>query len=259
MRIETQLDQYLRSLCEGLGHAGRHESLTQYCEASMLPLARKSVEPLAASIYRTRVSARHQSLHHFASQSNSSDRAILDGALGWVEDKMDAAAPTYWIVDDTGIPKKGKHSVGVAHQYCGQLGKQTNCQVAVSVSSTRLQYGPGYKPVSGKSLALKMESSAYRRVTWREGTNETLSSRFATVRIRVAHRDFLRREVRPEQWLLIEWSVEEPEPTNYWLSTLPPDTSRKHLVRTAKMRWRVERDYQELKQEVGLKDYEGRG
>ena len=339
----------------------------------MLPLQRKSVEPLAASIEPTRVSARHQSLHHFVAHSNWSDEAIVDRVAGWVMERMQGGSAMYWIVDDTAMPKKGEHSVGVAHQYCGQLGKEANCQVAVSVSLAsaqasipvswqlylpkswtqdrkrcaqagvpegvgfqtkpamalaqmraacarelprgvvlgdagygndhvfregldalglkymvgvksntgvwapghgplaakapgvlgrkpkRLRYGPGHEPVSVKALALSLPAKAYRGVTWREGTNEALCSRFAAVRVRVAHRDFKRSEVRREQWLLIEWPNEEPEPTKYWLSTLPSTTSRKALVKAAKMRWRVERDYQELKHELGLNHYEGRG
>jgi SRSO17 transposase len=95
-------------------------------------------------------------------------------------------------------------------------------------------------------------------VTWRAGTAEALSSRFARFRVRPAHRDETRAEPRPEEWLLIEWPVGEAEPTKYWLSTLPAETGLEVLVGTAKGRWRIERDYEELKQEVGLNHYEGR-
>src|SRR5674476_72968 len=88
---------------------------------------------------------------------------------------------------------------------------------------------------------------------------EWLSSRFARVRVRIAHRDYNLTEARPEEWLLIEWPEGEDEPTKYWLSTLPKDVSFRRLVDTAKLRWRIERDYQELKQEVGLGHFEGRG
>lgn len=90
----------------------------------MLPLRRKSVEPLAAHLEPHRVSARHQSLHHFVSKSEWSDGALLEQVRRWVLPHMDPAKGLYWIIDDTGFPKKGKHSVGVARQYCGQLGKQ---------------------------------------------------------------------------------------------------------------------------------------
>ena len=93
---------------------------------------------------------------------------------------------------------------------------------------------------------------------WREGSHAPLASRFAAVRVRPAHRDYNRATPRPEEWCLIEWPAGEPEPTKYWLSTLPASTSRRVLVDTAKLRWRIERDYQELKQELGLGHYEGR-
>ena len=100
---------------------------------------------------------------------------------------------------------------------------------------------------------------AWRTITWREGTAERLSSRFARVRVRVAHRDYNLTEARPEEWLLIEWPEGEDEPTKYWLSTLPENITFRRLVDLAKLRWRIERDYQELKQEVGLGHFEGRG
>jgi SRSO17 transposase len=96
-------------------------------------------------------------------------------------------------------------------------------------------------------------------MTWRQGTKQSLRSRFAAVRVRPAHRDYWRSEPRPEEWLLIEWSRGEAEPTKYWLSTLPADTKLGDLVRLAKQRWIIERDYQELKQELGLGQFEGRG
>jgi SRSO17 transposase len=96
-------------------------------------------------------------------------------------------------------------------------------------------------------------------VTWREGSQAALSSRFLALRIRPGHRDEQRREPWPEEWLLIEWPRGEAEPTKYWLSNLPADTPLKQLVHTAKARWRIERDYQELKQEIGLGHFEGRG
>ncbi|HEY2755446.1 MAG TPA: transposase, partial [Pseudolabrys sp.] len=85
------------------------------------------------------------------------------------------------------------------------------------------------------------------------------SSRFARVRARVAHRDYKLTASRPEEWLLIEWPEGENEPTKYWLSTLPKDITFRALVDLTKLRWRIERDYQELKQEVGLGHFEGRG
>jgi SRSO17 transposase len=100
---------------------------------------------------------------------------------------------------------------------------------------------------------------AWKTVTWREGTKQKLRSRFAAVRVRPAHRDHLRSEPYPEEWLLIEWPAGEAEPTKYWLSTLPVQTRLTALVRLAHHRWIIERDYEELKQELGLGHYEGRG
>jgi SRSO17 transposase len=109
-----------------------------------------------------------------------------------------------------------------------------------------------------KALARSLPRSAYRKLTWREGTNTKLSSRFAAVRVRPAHRDYRGDVPRGEEWLLIEWPKGEPEPTKYFLSTLPADLSRQELVAAAKIRWRIERDSQELKQEFGLNQLEGR-
>ena len=116
-----------------------------------------------------------------------------------------------------------------------------------------------HQPISAKQLAVGLPKKAWRRVTWREGSNAKLASRFAAVRVRPAHRDYHRATPRPEEWCLIEWPADEPEPTKYWLSTLPATISRRALVNTAKLRWRIERDYQDLKQELGLGHYEGRG
>jgi SRSO17 transposase len=339
----------------------------------MLPLSRKSVEPMAASVDPVHASARHQALHHFVAKADWSDEQMLRRVAQWVIPRMDCAVQAFWIIDDTGFPKKGKHSVGVARQYCGQLGKQDNCQVAVSISlateaaslpvayrlylprdwaadrarrakagvppevrfATKGQialgqlevllaagaprhcvladaaYGveagfrlrlselglpymvgiissvnvwpPGldplapkarrgrgrpplaprrsreHQPVSVKALAQSLASEAFQRLSWREGTNQPLSGRFAAVRVRHAGGNLGRARLRPQQWLLIEWPADEPEPTNYWLSTLPEQTPINELVASAKMRWRIERDYQELKQELGLGHYEGRG
>jgi len=107
---------------------------------------------------------------------------------------------------------------------------------------------PRHQPISVKELALSLPKRAWHRVEWREGTAERLSSRFARVRIRVARNDVKRSEPRPEEWLLIEWPNGESAPTKYWLSTLPESIALQRLVYFAKLRWRIERDYQELKQ-----------
>jgi SRSO17 transposase len=340
----------------------------------LLPGDRKSVEPMAARVQPGRVQAAHQSLHHLVAKADWSDEAMFGAVRQQVMPAIERhGAVRAWIIDDTGFPKKGTLSVGVARQYCGQLGKQDNCQVAVSLSvandhaslpiayrlylpeawaddparrgragvpddvvfQTKPQialaqirtalnagvapamvladagYGvdtafrdgitglglayvvgiqsstslwpPGkeplapkrwsgrgrptslvrrdseHRPVSAKALALALPRKAWRKTTWREGSNTTLASRFAAVRIRPAHRDYNRTTPRPEEWCLIEWPPDEAEPTKYWLSTLPANVTRRALVDAAKLRWRIERDYQELKQELGLGHYEGRG
>jgi len=124
---------------------------------------------------------------------------------------------------------------------------------------TRLQRDSEHQPISAKALALSLPKEAWQTVAWREGSAERLSSRFARQRVRAAHRDTELSQPRAEEWLLIEWPENETEPTKYWLATLPEDIAFDRLVDLTKLRWRIERDYQELKQELGLGDYEGRG
>jgi SRSO17 transposase len=124
---------------------------------------------------------------------------------------------------------------------------------------TRLQRDLEHQPISAKALALSLPKEVWQTVVWREGSAERLSSRFARQRVRPAHRDTELSQPRAEEWLLIEWAENETEPTKYWLATLPEDVAFDRLVDLAKLRWRIERDYQELKQELGLGDYEGRG
>lgn len=373
MGASQRFDQYMEHLSAGLGHADRHAGLKGYCTGLMLPLARKSVEPMAARVDPMRASARHQALHHFVAKAEWSDREMLRRVCQWVVPQMDFSRGGWWIIDDTGFPKKGKHSVGVARQYCGMLGKQDNCQVAVSVSlacdrgsvpvawqlylpedwaadlarrqqagvpeelrfATKTQialsqlrallaegaphhcvladagYGvdtafrqalsdmgllyavgvtsavvvwpPGVeplppKPYSGmgrppvmprrtarrqpmsvKALALSLPAQAFHTISWREGTNEALSGRFAALRVRHAGGNAGKARLRPLEWLLIEWPAQEQEPSKYFLSTLPEDMPINELVSAAHQRWRIERDYQDLKQDFGLGHYEGRG
>ena len=134
MNAPERFEQYMQHLSGGLGHADRHSGLRGYCTGLMLPLDRKSVEPMAASLDPLHASAKHQALHHFVAQAEWSDEEVLGRVAQWVVPRMELDSGAYWIIDDTGYPKKGKHSVGVARQYCGQLGKQDNCQVAVSIS-----------------------------------------------------------------------------------------------------------------------------
>ena len=123
----------------------------------------------------------------------------------------------------------------------------------------RLRRDDERKPVSVKELALNLPAPAWQVIEWRKGSNDVLKGRFARVRVHAAHRDNLRSKLRPEEWLIVESPETEAEPTKYWLSTLPPDISFDKLVDAVKLRWRIERDYQDLKQEVGLGHYEGRG
>ena len=122
-----------------------------------------------------------------------------------------------------------------------------------------LQRDPRHMPLSVKDLALSLPARAWKQVSWREGTRTRLRSRFAALRVRPAHRDYWRSQPHAEEWLLIEWPSAQAEPTKYWLSTLPATTQIRDLVRLAKHRWIIERDYEELKQGLGLGHYEGRG
>src|SRR3954452_15982595 len=132
---EQRLQDYLARLADVLGHADRKERLVGYCTGLLLPGERKSVEPMAARLDPAQVPSLHQALHHFVATSPWHDDAVLAAVREQVLPALTRHGPiTAWIIDDTGLPKKGTHSVGVSRQYCGQLGKQENCQVAVSLS-----------------------------------------------------------------------------------------------------------------------------
>jgi len=371
---ESRFAAYVEGLVEVIGHADRAVPLRDYCLGLVMPGERKSVEPMAAVTAPARVAAQHQSLLHFVGNGPWSDEGVLTKVRELVLPVIERHGPVEaWIIDDTGFPKKGRHSVGVARQYCGQLGKQDNCQVAVTLSvanhgaslpiayrlylpkewakdrarrgkagvpkavrfqtkpaialeqlraacaagmargvvlmdagygnDTRLRteigalglrYAAGiqpntsvwtegsaplppkkwsgqgrpptqrrrdatHRPISVKALARGLPVDAWQIIAWREGAADRLSSRFARLRVRAAHRDGKLAESRPEEWLLIEWPAGESAPTKYWLATVPADVTFERLVDLAKLRWRIERDYQDLKQELGLGHYEGRG
>src|SRR5919112_878548 len=132
---QARFAAYVEALAEVIGHADRAAPLHDYCLGLLLPGERKRVEPIAAVTAPARVSAKHQSLLHFIANAPwSSERVvgrIQELTLPIIEQR---GAIEAWIIDDTGFPKKGRHSVGVARQYCGQLGKRDNCQIAVSLS-----------------------------------------------------------------------------------------------------------------------------
>ena len=130
-----RFSSYVEGLARVIGHADRVNPLRDYCSGLMMPCARKSVEPMAAVTAPARTAAQHQSLLHFVNQAPWSDAKVLAKVREMVVPALERHGPIEaWIIDDTGLPKKGRHSVGVGRQYCGQLGKQDNCQVAVSLS-----------------------------------------------------------------------------------------------------------------------------
>jgi SRSO17 transposase len=330
---------------------------------------------MAARLAQNNVVRMHQSLHRLVADAPWNDEEMPAEVRRYVLPSVEKHGPVVaWIVDDTSFPKRGKHSVRVARQYCGELGKSDNCQAAVSLSVStwssslpiarrlylpeiwcedadrcrkagvpkeiRFQtkpeialeqirqalrqqvpvgvipadagYGKGtpfraaltqlglqymvgiesnatvwerdnslcpaparksgrgasakrlrrdtdHRSLSVKRLALGLPSSVWKTIGRRPGTEGTLYSRFAAVRLRPAHRDYKRTEPYPPEWLLIEWPKKESEPTKYRLSIWPEKMSLKSLVKIAKHRWIIERNYEELKQELGLGHYEGRG
>src|SRR6267143_1924368 len=287
---EARFAAYVEQLGTALGHADRQDPLRDYCLGLLMPIARKSVEPMAAVTAPGQVAAKHQSLLHFVGNAPWSDTAMLAKVSDLVLPAIERSGPIEaWIIDDTGFPKKGRHSVGVTRQYCGQLGKQDNCQVAVSLS---LANHHGSLPVAHR-LYLPEEWARDRERREKARVPDTIGFRtkpeIALEEIKSACAAGLPRgvvlmdagygndtELRTQvttldlsyvvgigattaEWLLIEWPQGEPEPTKYWLSTMPEDIPFDRLVDLAKLRWRIERDYQELKQELGFGDYEGRG
>jgi SRSO17 transposase len=132
---EKRFAAYMEGLAEAAGHADRAMPLRMYCSGLLLPGERKSVEPMAARLAPDNVRRMHQSLHHVVADVPWSDEAVLARARSYALTALRQRGPVQaWIVDDTGFPKKGTHSVGVVRRYCGQVGKQENCRVAVSLS-----------------------------------------------------------------------------------------------------------------------------
>ena len=370
LSLERRFERYCDTMVATMLHADREQPGRWYLKGLVLPGGRKSVEPMAARVQPERVRSAHQSMHHLVAEAPWSDEAMLAAVAKEVLPKLvHGDDPVLWIVDDTGLPKKGKHSVGVAHQYCGQTGKQDNCRVAVTLSIAthegslpvgfrlylprewtddearcrkvgvptevgfatkpqlawqqieaavqagyphgtvladaaygdetawreklagwgltyavgvrpattvwwgahqpapeplrprgagrprhRLRRDAQHQPIAVADLARALPARSWRRVTWRQGVSQPLSSRFARVRVRAAHRD----RPRAEEWLIIEWARDADAPTHYWFSNLPEDMRWQPMVDTVMGRWRIERDYLELKQELGLGHFEGR-
>src|SRR3954471_9196068 len=132
---EERFGDYVERLGDTLGHADRRGPLRAYATGLLLPGERKSVEPMAARVDPPRVGAAHQSLHHFVAKAAWDDAALLRAVRDYALPAIEGHGPIRaWLVDDTGLPKKGRLSAGVARQYCGRLGKRDDCQVAVTLS-----------------------------------------------------------------------------------------------------------------------------
>ncbi|URJ84047.1 IS701 family transposase [Xanthomonas oryzae pv. oryzae] len=133
--LEVRFEQYGEVVAAALSHADRKQPAHWYLKGLLLPGGRKSVEPMAARVHPQNVRSAHQSMHHLVADADWSDQALLAAVAAQVLPTLSRkSAACHWIVDDTGFSKKGVHSVGVARQYCGRLGKTDNCQVAVSLS-----------------------------------------------------------------------------------------------------------------------------
>jgi SRSO17 transposase len=374
-QLDRELTAYLESMIVGMGRPERRQAMADYVTGLLIDGERKSIEPMAGRLVdqKSEIQGMRQRLQQCVTVSTwSDDEMLLRLAV-----KAEAELPGVeaWVVDDTGFPKKGNHSVGVQRQYSGTLGRKDNCQVAASlhlasergsvcmgmqlylpeswtsdrkrcravgvpdevpfrtkwqislaqidatlewglarrvlladagygdvteyrdglvargieyivgVQGSLVAWAPGTgpipppktrppgqagkfptrwktgedKPLSLLSLAIARGRSACKMVHWREGSRGRQSSHFGAVRIRTAHLHLQGAPPGDEQWLLYEWPDDEKEPTKLWLATLKANTPIKQLVRLAKLRWRVERDYQEMKQEIGLDHFEGRG
>lgn len=367
-KLDRELTPYLASLTDGMGRPERRAAMRLYVTGLLLDGERKSIEPIAARLVDQagEVQAMRQRLQQCVVVSGWQEQ-VLFGRIARTLDR-DLPAVEAFVVDDTGFPQKGTHSVGVARQYSGTLGRTDNCQVATSLHLAgargsgcigmrlylpetwtadrprceragvpdaitfapkwrhalglidealtagvrphvvlgdaaygdttafrdgrtgrglayvlRVQGGlvgwppgtvftipagpatgrpptverapPGTRP---RTLAALAATLPHRRVTWREGSRGPQASRFAAVRLRPAHGHRHGAGPDPEVWLLSEWPRGEVAPTKCYLSSLPPKTALRDLVRFAKLRWRIERDYQELKGELGLDHCEGR-
>jgi SRSO17 transposase len=366
-RLDGELTSFLDEMFQGMGRRERGEAMRAYVSGLLLDGDRKSVVPMAARLVddESEVQAMRQRLQECVAVSDWAEGEVWRRLAVHVARKFPGMEA--YVIDDTGFPKKGNHSVGVQRQYSGTLGRIDNCQVATSthlagelgsvcigmnlylpeswaddagrrkkagipaevtfqekwrtalaqldaaveaglpkhvvladagygdsgefrsaLSSRGLQFMVGVTPTAvvwppeadlrvppppklGRrptrprddshppvSLAKLAQRLRFRKVSWREGTRGPQSSRFAAVRIHTAHKHGTGAPPGPCLWFLCEWPDGEAAPQRSWLSSLPEDTPLKTLVRLAKLRWRVERDYQDMKGEVGLDHFEGR-
>ena len=358
----AELIEFAEQMYGPLARCDQRAKGEQYVRGLLLEGRRKSIQPMAARL----PDGDEQGLQQFITDSPWEDTPVRRRLARRMSAEIE---PLGWVVDDTGLPKDGRFSPGVARQYCGALGKTANCQVIVSVNAATdeascpldwrlflpsewdadavrrdraripeevrhlekwrlaldaidelLEWGlerravladggygditafrvgleereleyvvqvkgatsahpadavpvaPAYqgrgrppkprypeKPVSLREMALGAGEGAVQSVTWREGECGPLTSRFLCLRVRPANEAQRRDDgTVPERWLLAEWPEGKEEPVKYWLSNLPAKTPLATLVHLAKLRWRVEHDYRELKQCLGLDHYEGR-
>lgn len=370
-RVRGHLVEFAEEMFEPMARKDQRRWGEVYLRGLMLDGKRKSIEPMAARLG----DGDEQCLQQFVNQSPWDWRPVRRALAERMTAEM---GPEAWIIDDTGFPKFGKMSVGVARQYSGALGKVGNCQIGVSINAasenascpldwrlfipkewdeegefnqerrekaklpqdvhhlekwrlamemidelrswgldppvilgdgaygdtTELRSGleerelsyvldvkgttsayreevkpdrppkgegrgrpPGARyregPSSLKELALTAGKRQAVTIAWREGTRGKMSSRFLALRVRPAnihlrHKAHKAGEELPVRWLICEWPSKASEPTKYWLSNLPANTPLKELVRLAKLRWRIEQDYRELKDALGLDHFEGR-
>ena len=369
-KLERELAEFVDKLTADLGRPERREALRLYMTGLLLDGERKSIQPLAARLVDSdaEIEGMRQRLQQAVVVADWDDGVMRSRLAKLIDKEMPALEVI--VFDDTGFPKKGSKSAGVARQYSGTLGRTDNCQVATSVhlagekgsacvgmqlylseewiddaerrlaagipetiqfkrkweiaidlldralgcgvrqrialadagygdavafrdalrerglqyivgvTSTHLVWPPGaaprkpkpgangrpptrfvdpkYEPISIQALAESLPRSAFRRVSWREGSRGRQSSKFACLRVRPAELHTKGRPPDEKHWLICEWPDGEAAPTKFQLSSLPASTSIRELIRLLKLRWRVERDYQELKGEIGLDHFEGR-
>ena len=370
-KLKKDLTSFLDEVAGTLGNPRRRRWCESYLRGVLLDGHRKSVEPMAARL-KVIEQGEHdyeQGLQQFLNQSPWDEQEVIDGLQTWIARQF--GTDGVLIIDDTGFPKQGQHSVGVARQYTGTLGKVASCQVAVTLqfataaevvgleaqlylpsawtedadrmakagvpdtveyqpkwqmalTMLRRAYANGFRGIvladslfgtvtafreqlarEGRSYCVGIDSTLkviaaaadlgpvpkhtgsgrpptrprtvragakspsvkewaldhakdFRKVTWRQGSKGKMTGRFAAWRVRPAHKLSSGKEPLAPCWLLVEWPEDDAQPAKYFFSNLPPNTSLKRLVATAKSRWWVEHSYRELKDELGLDHFEGR-